>query len=311
MRIQTARIEDEEGEPPRRDIGKNLPNGVIVNYFLAEKPREKEKVSIEVYAGDQLLRSVSSENKEKEGDLKEQAERAELDKDKDKPLEPKAGVNRWVWDMRILRPTLVPKAVFNEGEKAPPKVGPGKYQIRLKVGDRVLTETAEVVSHPAGFAAPEDLKAQYDLLAAIRDRLSETHTAVLKIRDARAQAKELGERAERLGKGNGLKKRAEALSTNLTAVEEKLINPNIKADEDDLNYEPKLDHDFTYLAGIVASADAKPTPASAKYYEALKGRLEAILAELARVLEKDLAEFNRAVEGEKLAPVVPAPKIEG
>ena len=308
VRMQTAKIEEED--EPRRDIGRNIPNGVIVNYWLAEKPGEKEKVSIEVYAGDQLLRSVSSEKKEKEGDLKEQAERAEQEKDKDKPLEARAGLNRWVWDMRILRPTLVPKAVFNEGEKAPPKVGPGKYQVRLKVGDRVFNETAEVVPHPAGFATPEDLKEQYDLLAAIRDRLSETHMAVLKIRDARAQARDLGERAERLGKGDGLKKRAEALSEKLTVVEEKLINPNIKADEDDLNYEPKLDHDFTYLAGIVASADAKPTPGSVRYYDVLKGRLEAILAELSGVLEKDLADFNRAVEAAKLAPVVPAPKIE-
>ena len=45
----------------------------------------------------------------------------------------------------------------------------------------------------------------------------------------------------------------------LTAVENELTNPEIVADEDDLNYEPKLDHDFAYLAGIVASADAKPT----------------------------------------------------
>ena len=36
--------------------------------------------------------------------------------------------------------------------------------------------------------------------------------------------------------------------------------PQIVADEDDLNYEPKLDHHWVYLAGIVGSADAKPPP---------------------------------------------------
>ena len=45
----------------------------------------------------------------------------------------------------------------------------------------------------------------------------------------------------------------------LTAIEEKLINPQIKANEDDLNFLPKIDHEFTNLAGEVGSADAKPT----------------------------------------------------
>ncbi|HEX9148673.1 MAG TPA: hypothetical protein VF958_05865, partial [Thermoanaerobaculia bacterium] len=80
--------------------------------------------------------------------------------------------------MRVFKPTLVPKAVFNEGEKAPPKVGPGVYKVRLTAGGRSLTETFEVRPHPAGFATAEDLKAQYDLLSAIRDRLSETHATV-------------------------------------------------------------------------------------------------------------------------------------
>jgi uncharacterized protein YjgD (DUF1641 family) len=164
--------------------------------------------------------------------------------------------------------------------------------------------------HPAGFATAEDLKAQYDLLSAIRDRLSETHAAVAAVRDLRAQTKDLGERAERMGKGDQLKKRAASIGEKLTAVEEKLTNPNIKSDEDALNYEPKLDHDFTYLAGIVASADAKPTPASVAYYDLLKGRLDTIGAEYRALLDGDVADFNRAVEEAKLPRTAPAPKLD-
>ena len=298
--------EEERGRDP---VGENMPGGVVIDYWLKEKPKDKEVVKLEIFAGDQLLRSLSSEKKEKEGDLKEQAEAAELEKEKDKPLEPKAGVNRYVWDMRVLRPTLVPKAVFNEGEHAPPRVGPGTYGIRLTVGDKVLAETAEVRPHPDGYASAADLKAQYDLLAAIRDRLSETHAAVLKIRDMRAQIKEIGERAERLGKGKDLARRGEPVIAKLTVIEEKLINPEIKADEDDLNYEPKLDHDWAYLAGIVASADTKPTASSVKYYQQLKARLAAILAELQAVLDHEVAEFARAVEEKGVPRMAPAPRI--
>jgi hypothetical protein len=122
--------------------------------------------------------------------------------------------------------------------------------------------------------------------------------------------KDLGERAERLGKGETLKKRSETLAEKLTTVEEKLINPQIKANEDDLNYEPKLDHELTYLAGVVASADAAPTAASHQYYDDLKKRLAAVFSEFNGLLEGDVAEFTRAVEASGLPRIVPAPKIE-
>ena len=107
-----------------------------------------------------------------------------------------------------------------------------------------------------------------------------------------------------------MKKRAAAAADKLTAVEEKLINPNIKADEDDLNYEPKLDHDFTNLAGIVASADAKPTAGSLAYYDLLKKRLDAIVGEYRVLVDREVADFNRAVDDARLPRAAPAPKIE-
>ena len=300
---------NEEDEPPR-GVGANMPNGVLIDYWLKEKPGKDEIVKIEVLSGDKVIRTFSSEKKPPEGDLKEQAERKELEKDKDKPLEVKRGLNRFLWDMRVFKPTLAPKAVFNEGDKAPPKVGPGKYTVRLTVGSRSLAEPAEVLPHPQGPATAEDLKAQFDLLSAIRDRLSETHETVLKIRDAREQAKEIGERAERLGKGDGLKKKAAALAAKLTAVELELTNPEIKADEDDLNYEPRLDHDWVNLAGIVASADRKPTAGCLKMYSELKAKLDGIVREYQALSDGDVADFNRAADEAKIPRVAAAPKIE-
>ncbi len=307
VRIQ---VEKPDEESSKRPVGENMPYGVVLYYWLKEKPKANETVTLEIFDGDRLLRSLSNEKKPKEGDLREQAARAELENDKDKPLEPLAGLNRYVWDMRVLRPVLVPKAVFNEGTKAPPKVAPGAYTAKLTVGGQSLTQKFEVKPHPAGFATAADLKAQYDLLASIRDSLTRTHTTVLEIRDVRAQATEVGRRAERLGKGSDLKTKAKAIGEKLTAIEEKLTNPQIKANEDDLNYEPKLDHEFTNLAGIVSSADARPTPASMKYYAVLQDRLASVEAEYRTVLDRDVADYNKAVEAMKLPPVVPAPKVE-
>ena len=299
-----------DGDEGPRNVGKNPPDGVIVDYWLKDKPGEKELVTIQIFSGDSLIRSFTSQKPAKPADLKEQAERAERDRDKDKPLEPKAGLNRFVWDMRIVKPTLVPRAVFNEGDKAPPKVGAGTYKVRLTFGDRSDSAAIEVRPLPGGHASPEDLRAQFELLSAIRDRLSEAHVAVMTIRDVKAQATELGDRAVRLGMGDGLKTKAKALGDKLTAIEMKLINPDIKGLEDDLNYPPRLDHDLTFLAGVVGSADRAPTASSRKMYDDLAQRLGAIRAELKGVLDGDLADFNRAVQTAGVPPVAASPKIE-
>ncbi len=296
----------EAGRP--RAVGANMPAGVVISYWLRDAPGKGEVVTLDIVSGATVIRTLSSEKKETES--ADAAEDEWQGNRPDKPLDAKAGLNRVVWDMRVLKPTLAPKAVFNEGEKAPPKVAPGTYGVRLKVAGRTLERTFEVTPNPTSPATKADLQAQFELLEAIRDALSRTHVNVMEIRDVRAQVTDLGARAKRLGKGDALERRAVSLAKKLTEVELELTNPEIKSDEDDLNYEPKLDHDFTYLAAVVASADRRPTAGSVQAFAELKAKLDAIRGRFDALLAGDVAEFSKAAEEAKLPRVAPAPKIE-
>ena len=286
--------EGAEGPPP--PVGRNPANGVVVNYWLKEKPGEKEILTVEFSDGEEVLRSFTSEKKEKK-------EGEPSDEDEEKPLEPKAGVNRVVWDMRIVKPSLLPKAVIWGSDRGP-KVSPGTYSVRFKLGGETVARSVEVRPHPEVSSTPEDLKKQFQLLRGLRDRLSVTHQAVLQIRDVKAQAAAIGDRAEKLGKGAALKEQARALSEKLTAIEKKLVNPDVKSNQDVLNFPPALDHQFAGLATVVASADARPTDSSSAYFKELEDRLGDIQAELKAVLERDLAAFNGRVRELEIPPVV-------
>jgi hypothetical protein len=290
---------DEEAAPT--DRGKNPPGGVLVYYWLKDAPPEKEPVVVEILDGDKVLRSYTSEKKEKaEGE-------AEPDERADKPIEPKKGLNRLVWDMRILRPALLPKAVIWGNDRGP-AVAPGSYTVRLKAAGQTLAKTAVVVPRPGISATPEDLRAQFDLLRKTRDGLAETHDAVRRIREVKAQIETVVAHAEALGKGADLKAKGKTLSEKLTAVEKKLVNPDVKANQDVLNFPPALDHQFAGLASVVSSADAKPTDGSVVYFGKIRGELDGIEKELRDVLDSDLAAFNRAVQQAGIPPVVEAPK---
>src|SRR5262249_38104551 len=162
----------------------------------------------------------------------EKGEEAE-DERADKPLEPKAGLNRIVWDMRILRPTLLPKAILWGSDRGP-MVAPGKYTVKVRVNDQEQTQSFEVVATRGVPPTPEDLEGQFRLLRDARDGLSAAHEAVRQIRDVKAQIQTVEDHAERLGKDAGLKDQGKALSDKLTAIEKKLVNPDIKSNQDPL-----------------------------------------------------------------------------
>ena len=309
VRIQIESVEEGDGPPQNAAAGKNMPNGVLIDYWLRDKPAEKSKIGIEILANGKVIRKFDNEKKD-EKKAEGTDEPAPPEPEKEKKLEPKEGLNRFVWDMRVLKPTLVPKSVINEGDKRPPKVAPGTYQVRLTVDGQSFTQPFEVKANPTVGTSPQDLQAQYALLEEIRDGLSQTHETVLKIRDLKAQVKSVDRHAQKTGKGDATGAKAKALIAKLDAVEGKLINPEIQSNEDDLNYIPKLDHDFAALAAEVASADSKPTAAEAEYYQVLKKQLGAVLAEFQGVVDHDVADFNAAVEGQKLAPVTVLPKVE-
>jgi len=65
-----------------------------------------------------------------------------------------------------------------------------------------------------------------------------------------------------------------------------------------------------YLAGVVASADAKPTAASVQYYQILANRLAEIRTELQAVLDNDVRGFNEAVAAAQVPAVAPASRTE-
>ncbi len=297
----------DEGDDEVPTAGRNVPAGVVVDYWLKAAPRDGEKITLEFFDGSTLLRSFSSQKPAPLPDLKAEAARTEERKDQDKPLEPKVGVNRFVWDLRIFKPSLAPKTVFNEGTKKPPKVAPGNYSVRLTVNGKSWTQPIVVEPHPAGYATAADLKAQHELLRSIRDRLTETDDTIQEIREVKGELDRIGKRAARLGRGDALSKQAAAIAAKLDAVEGQLTNEQIVADEDDLNYEPKLDHDWVYLAGIVGSADAKPLASSVEYYRILARRLDAARSQFQAILDGDVKAFNQSVAAAGMPPVAAVP----
>lgn len=291
------------------NMGQNPPNGVVVYYSFKEKPRGEVKLEVLDSRG-AVIRTFSSQAPAEAGPPGVPPEFAEFFGAGPQPmrLPAEAGMNRFVWNMRYPDPTRVPGAIL-WGNIQGPKAVPGTYQIRLTAEGKTLTQSFEIKKNPLLTTTAEDFQKQFDLLIRIRDAFSQTSDAILRIREVKKQVEGLAQRVKPLPNSQRLSDAAGTLVQKLTAIEEELIQTRNESSQDPLNFPPKLNNQLASLYGAVASADARPTDGAVKRFDELMSQLNRHLSQLQQVLARDLADFNRLIRDQAIAPIiVPEPK---
>jgi photosystem II stability/assembly factor-like uncharacterized protein len=296
------------GSPPgrgRRAVGQNPPYGAVVYYNLKGEPKESEEVTLEFLdATGKLIRKFS--NKEEK---KEEGAPAEDDDEFGRSRGPgripaNAGLNRFAWDLRYPEPTRFKGLILWGGVPQGPSVVPGTYQVRLRVGGDALTESFEVRRDPRLSVTSEDLQRQFELLLKIRDKLTETHDAISRIRTVKDEVQATVDRAKGTADAKAIADAAAALRKELTEVEEELYQTKNQSNQDPLNFPIRLNNKLSLLARVVEDGDARPTDQAYLVYDDLAGKTDIQLAKLKRVLGSDLVAFNQLVHDKKLPAVV-------
>ncbi|MBX5446764.1 glycosyl hydrolase [Sphaerobacter sp.] len=290
------------------NAGANPPSGVVVTYWLKEKPEGEVTLTFLDADGNEIRTFTSEETgSEPKGDESEAKEHKPKKKEPRVPKE--AGTNRFIWDLRYPDAhDTDPPAVLWAGTLRGPLAVPGQYQVRLTVNGQSYTQPFEVKVDPRVTVSQEDLQAQFDLLLKIRDKLSETHDAIMQIRNLRSQAREWQQRAQGSAEGEVIASAAESLIKALTEIEEELIQVKAKEIEDPLNFPVKLNNKLAALAAIVDSADAAPTRQSVETYEELTAAIDRQLERLAEIVERDVTALNAQIREAALPALAPKPR---
>lgn len=277
------------------DAGQNPPDGVIVTYYLREKPASDLTLSFLDDRG-RPIRSYSSR-------------KPEVATPAGKPAEPLApsrdGMNRFVWNMRYPDATRVPDEKTTEEKLTGPLAPPGTYQVRLTVDGHSQTQSFELVKDPRVAASDEDFRAQFDLLLRIRDKLSETHEAVNRLRSIRQQVDEWVRRAEG-GRGAApVAEAASALKEKLAAIEGELVQTRYRGTRDVLNLPAGLNAKLAEHASVVDSADFAPTRQAHDVFSDLSGRIDVQLRSFQEAVDKDVSGFVNLVHELEIPAIVP------
>jgi photosystem II stability/assembly factor-like uncharacterized protein len=199
------------------------------------------------------------------------------------------GFNSVAWDLRYPAATSFPGMILWGGNVAGPVAVPGVYQVRLTVDGRSQTKSFTVRKHPLYTGVSQaDLEAQFALATRIRDKVSEANEAVIQIRAIRTAV------ADRLTKSSDaqLKASGDALTRNLSAVEEEIYQVRNQSGQDPLNFPIKINNRLASLLSVVNRGDGRPIANAEPIFNDLVGELKVQTDRLQQVLRTDLTTFN-------------------
>ncbi|MDX5419956.1 MAG: glycosyl hydrolase, partial [Hymenobacteraceae bacterium] len=263
-----------------KTVGENHPGGVMVHYYLPQKPDSATVVQIEIMdQNGKLIRSYASNAKEK----------------KDK-LEVKEGLNRFVWDMRYPEASRFDGIILWGGGMQGPKAIPGNYKAKLTVNKESQETDFTVLPDPRTKATPDDRTAQFTFLLEVRDKLTETHDAIKDIRTMRAQLNTLKGNLKGQESYKDVVESATAIDKKITAIEEALYQTKNRSGQDPLNFPIRLNNKLANLVGQVSTGDFRPTDQAYAFKKEITAQIDEQLTLFKQVQSQDVPALNRLVK---------------
>ena len=243
----------------------------------------------------------------------------------------KPGLNRTSWDMRYEAPRLVALRTtpadnphiweeprFEKAETRPvlhwgiaqaqvgPIAGPGKYTVRLTVDGTPYTQTLEIVLPPDSHGNGNDINAAVSLQLKVRDDISAVSDMTNQIEWMRRQLEDEGKTT---GKAAEMAAKIAAIDKTLQDVEFQLISKgDAMSDDKFFTSANKLYLNFVWMNGeigtgggdVAGTADYGPTETGVALVLDLERQLAKVKADYKRVMDQDVAAYNKSIEGTPL-----------
>jgi hypothetical protein len=273
------------GEP--KSEGKNHPGGVMIHYYL--KDTAKTVASLEILEIDGKLIKKFATKPDK--------------KAKEEQLKMKPGMNRHVWNMRYADAEGFDGLIMWAASLTGPKAIPGKYKAKLTVNGKSSETEFEIVKDPRTSGTVADIKAQFDFSIAVRDKLSDTHKAIKKIRTAREQLNRVTEPMKGKEDMKEVTEMGKSILDEMKKIEEALYQTKNKSGQDPLNYPVRLNNKLGALGSEVDGSDYKPTEQVKAVYNEITEKINEQLNLLNKVMTDKVPKFNELVKQKQVSAI--------
>ena len=248
--------------------GKNHHNGVEVFFNLGDNLAEKEEnISLEFLDENQNTIKKYSVN------------------DKKSPLILDGEKNSFVWNMRYDNAEGFDGLIMWAAGLTGPKAHPGKYYVRLNVGESSLTESFEILKDKRSMSSKDDLKEQFEFLIGIRDKVTEIHKTIKQIRSTRDQLTSLDGKLD--DSHEEISNSIKDVVNRITKIEQNLYQTKNRSGQDPLNFPIRLNNKLAHLSSVAGRGNFRPTD-----------QMYGVRDELVELIDIELKKWNEIKDSE-------------
>ncbi|MEQ8575267.1 MAG: glycosyl hydrolase [Fulvivirga sp.] len=268
--------------------GENHPGGVMVHFYLKDTANVDTVRMTFMEEGGKSIRTFSNfpDKESKEG-----------------KLDFKSGMNRFVWDMRYTGAEGFDGMILWWASLNGPKAVPGNYKVKLEVNGKAQEQPFAILKDPRSSSSVTDLKAQFDFLNEVIEKLSETNLSIKKIRTAREQIKLVTSKMDG-DEFKDIKAKSEEILKSMKVIEEALYQTKNRSGQDPLNFPIRLNNKLGHLNSLQAMGDYKPTDQAVAFKKEITAEIDKELNKLKVIFETEIPAFNKMVKQKDVDAVI-------
>jgi hypothetical protein len=254
--------------------GTNLPNGVIIHYFLPSFDNESDEVKLSIHSEDgSLIKEFS--NKSKENSMKVEK-----------------GGNSFVWNMKYPGAKRLDKMVLWGADFSGAKAVPGDYIVKLKVNEKELTQDFTIHKDPTSEGSIEDIKAQFEFVNEINGVVADAHNAIENIRKIKNDLNKFQSDYADNESAKNLINESKLIFESIDIIENELYQTKNQSNQDPLNYGVKLTNNLGNLNSAFRGGDFGPTDQDIMVKNELIKKVNIQLEKYNSIISEDIPEFN-------------------
>ena len=182
------------------------------------------------------------------------------------------------------------------GSLTGPKAVPGKYKARLTLNGTSSETEFEILKDPRTTSTLDDIKAQFDFSIAVRNKLTETHVAIKKIRTAREQLNRVTEPMKDKEDMKDVNELSKSILDDMKKIEEALYQTKNRSGQDPLNYPVRLNNKLAALNLEVDGGDYRPTQQVKAVHKEVVEKIDFQLDQLKKVMNEKVPRFNELIK---------------
>jgi len=263
--------------------GQNPRSGVTFDYYLKNNI-DSLTLTLEVLENDKVIRTYTNKKKSNFKSWPGGPSKPQI-------LPSKKGVNRFTWDFRRAPLPSIHK-VFIFGGLAGSRVAPGKYTLRMTLGDVISETEATILPNPKVLSSAEDFVAQQKMLVSIENTVKEMHESVNQMRSAKTQLSHYANLLKDSKNADSLLEKGKELTKRINSWEENLIQAKQKTFQDVINFNNKLNAQLIQLKSYIDQANPKVTNGAKERFNDLMNDWQVYKNERDTIINTEMQAYN-------------------